>query len=91
MGLAKFNQAANSSPTTSEERKISPESALKEQIQGYEIVLKREPNNQTALEGLANARVEAKDFKGAIAPLEKLVKLYPDRQDYAKQLVEAKH
>jgi hypothetical protein len=34
--------------------------------------------------------LELQDFEGAIAPLEKLVKLYPDRADYRKQLAEAK-
>jgi cytochrome c-type biogenesis protein CcmH/NrfG len=64
--------------------------ALQAQVQGYETVLKREPENQTALEGLANVRMELQDFKGAIAPLTQLVKRYPDRADYAKQLAEAK-
>jgi cytochrome c-type biogenesis protein CcmH/NrfG len=74
-------------PTISQE---SEQEALKAQVQGYETVLKREPSNRTALEGLVAARLQLKDFKGAIAPLEKLVKLYPDRADYVKQLAEVK-
>lgn len=51
---------------------------LQEQAQGYEAVLKREPDNQIALQGLAETRLEMNDPKGAIAPLEKLVKLDPN-------------
>jgi hypothetical protein len=90
MALVKVNQTVTSPPPLAAETSVSPESALKEQIRGYEIVLKREPMNQVALEGLVNARLQINDTKGAIEPLEKLVKLYPDRSDYAKQLAEVK-
>lgn len=61
---------------------VSPESTFQEQAKGYELVLQREPNNQTALEKLSLLRVQMKDFKGAAELLEKLVNLHPDRQDY---------
>ncbi|MBD2462312.1 tetratricopeptide repeat protein [Oscillatoria sp. FACHB-1407] len=69
---------------------VSEESSIEAQVRGYELVLQREPNNITALEGLANTRLEMNDPKGAIAPLEKLVKLNPDNADYAAQLAEAR-
>ncbi|HEY9648843.1 MAG TPA: tetratricopeptide repeat protein [Chroococcidiopsis sp.] len=63
---------------------------LEDQIRGYELVLKREPDNTTALEGLANAQLSSNNPQGAIAPLEKLVTLNPDNPTYANQLADAK-
>lgn len=69
---------------------VSQESLLAAKEQGYETVLQREPLNQTALEGLANVRLEMGDKVGAIEPLEKLVKLNPGRADYKVLLGQAK-
>ncbi|MEG4035544.1 tetratricopeptide repeat protein [Microcoleus sp. S36b_A4] len=69
---------------------VSQESLLAAQERGYETVLQREPQNQTALEGLANVRLQMNNQIGAIEPLEKLVKLNPDRADYKALLRQAK-
>ena len=69
---------------------VSQESLLAAQERGYVGVLQREPQNQTALEGLAKVRLQMNNQVGAIEPLEKLVKLYPDRADYQALLGQAK-
>ncbi|BAY75680.1 hypothetical protein NIES25_21270 [Nostoc linckia NIES-25] len=66
------------------------ENEFQKQVKGYELVLEREPNNQLALEKLSLLRLRMKDTKGAIALLDKLVKLHPDRQDYKTVLTNLK-
>ena len=77
-------------PQKSATAAVSQESLLAAQERGYETVLQREPQNQTALEGLANVRLQMNNKVGAIEPLEKLVKLNPDRADYKALLGQAK-
>jgi len=69
---------------------VSQESLVAAQERGYVTVLQREPQNQTALEGLANVRLQMNNKVGAIEPLEKLVKLHGDRADYKELLGQAK-
>lgn len=60
----------------------SRESQLQAQEHGYESVLQREPENQIALQGLVQIRLQKNDLPGAVAPMEKLVKLNPDKAEY---------
>src|SRR6476620_6930859 len=60
----------------------SRDSQLQAQVRGYELVLKREPGNKIALQCLVQAQLQMNNFKGAVEPLEKLVKLNPTRPDY---------
>lgn len=82
--LTNFFKQVQSTPAASGQATVLD--PLQQEAQGYEIVLEREPNNQAALEGLMNARLQMNDAPGAIEPLEKLVQLHPDRTDYATLL-----
>jgi tetratricopeptide (TPR) repeat protein len=59
------------------------------EAKGYELVLQREPDNQTALRGLLEAKLKMGDRKGAIAPLAKLAELNPSEPDYGILLAQA--
>lgn len=61
----------------------SLEEQIQVQISGYEKVLEREPENVTALEGLAQIYLQTGDPKKAIPTLEKLVEYYPEQPEYA--------
>jgi cytochrome c-type biogenesis protein CcmH/NrfG len=65
---------------------ISVEDSLQQQVEGYELVLQREPENRVALEKLSLLRIQLQDFPGAMEPLEKLVSLHPEREDYQVML-----
>ncbi|TVQ42917.1 MAG: tetratricopeptide repeat protein [Gloeocapsa sp. DLM2.Bin57] len=54
---------------------------LKSQEEGYLIVLEREPDNTSALQGLVDIRIQLNDLEGTIAPLEKLISIYPDDEN----------
>ena len=68
----------------------SIDSQLQAQERGYEAVLQREPENQVALRGLVDIRLQKNNLKGAVAPLEKLVKLNPKQASYKALLAEVK-
>ena len=74
------------SPTTNRSTTLSLEEQFIQQIEGYELVLQREPNNPVALEGLLTLRLQLRDARGALEPLEKLIELYPDQERYRQTL-----
>ncbi|HYW21494.1 MAG TPA: tetratricopeptide repeat protein [Nodularia sp. (in: cyanobacteria)] len=70
-------------------------SKLQDEVRGYQLVLQREPENQTALNGLLQARLQLLslkqgDIQGVIEPLEKLAKLNPQQSEYGVLLAQAK-
>ncbi|MGF1478439.1 MAG: tetratricopeptide repeat protein [Cyanophyceae cyanobacterium] len=68
------------SPTPQQAATSVGEADLASQEQGYELVLEREPENPAALRGLVETRLAMNDLAGAVEPMEKLVKLYPEEE-----------
>ncbi|BAY24186.1 TPR repeat-containing protein [Calothrix sp. NIES-2100] len=88
---AQNNNASTKGNSPSPDQK----SKLQDEVRGYQLVLQREPENQTALKGLLQARLELLsikegDIQGVIEPLEKLAKLNPEQTEYAVLLAQAK-
>lgn len=84
------NSQANK-PNPNPSQSATPQKAdIEAQARGYEEVLKREPENTTALRGLLQARLALNDVKGAVDPLEKLAKLNPNMTEYGVLLAQAK-
>jgi tetratricopeptide (TPR) repeat protein len=74
------------SPRITQDQQIQLEAEAK----GYQKVLEREPNNQTALKGLLNIKIQQQDLQGAIVFLEKLAQLNPKQPEYSILLAQAK-
>lgn len=85
IAIALSSVFSQNSPTVSNSNTdtVSLEEQIQLQIDGYEKVLEREPENVTALEGLAQIYLQTGDPKQAIPTLEKLVEYYPEQAEYA--------
>lgn len=83
VGIAElFTNALQAPKDNAKTELAAKDSQLEAKEQGYKLVLQREPDNQIALQGLVQARLQMNDLQGAIAPLEKLIKLNPDQPQY---------
>ncbi|MGD1699411.1 tetratricopeptide repeat protein [Dapis sp. BLCC M229] len=95
-GLLEANQQNNQpTPSPNQTSVADQEADLLAQVRGYELVLQREPDNLTALQGLLQVKLELiQSGKGnieeVIPPLEKLSELNPSSTDYNVLLAQAK-
>jgi tetratricopeptide (TPR) repeat protein len=60
----------------------SPEARLEKEMQGYQLVLDKEPNNVFALEKLVEVNLQLGNLAQALPLTEKLVALQPTNQRY---------
>lgn len=88
--LRRDTPVTSSQPSPSAGVSQDQKAVLEEQAKGYELVLQREPENQTALRGLLELRLQLGDIPGAIVPLEKLATLNPEEPTYGLLLAQAK-
>jgi tetratricopeptide (TPR) repeat protein len=63
---------------------------LEAEASGYQKVLQREPENETALQGLLTIRLKQQDLNGSIEPLAKLASLHSEQPEYTILLAQAK-
>lgn len=82
----------SSLPYSATNPQLSPDkqARIEAEARGYQKVLEREPDNNTALKGLLDIRLEQQDLEAAIKPLEKLAKLNPEQTEYKILLAQAK-
>ena len=78
-------QAASQAPAAADQT-----AQFQNQADGFAAVLEREPDNQTALIGLIEAKIGLKDLEGAVGPLERLAELNPNEPQYAIALAQTK-
>ncbi|MEA5616459.1 Tfp pilus assembly protein PilF [Cronbergia sp. UHCC 0137] len=101
--LGALNNSPSPAQTNADKNQPPSNQSLKleDEVRGYELVLQREPDNQTALKGLLQARlqilsqkprgeVKPADIQAVIEPLEKLVQINPEQSDYGVLLAQAK-
>lgn len=59
---------------------------LVQEIEGYQLVLEKEPDNRFAREKIVEIHLQNKDLKSALPHMEKLVALQPENQQYQEIL-----
>ena len=94
-GILEENQAnSTSSETTEQTAQTQRIQDLQAQARGYELVLQREPENQTALQGFLQTQLELiqlgqGDVKALVKPLETLSALNPNTTEYGILLAQS--
>jgi tetratricopeptide (TPR) repeat protein len=79
--------AASTSSTTQTNGALTE---LEDRARSYELVLEREPDNQTAILGLVETRIQLGDLEGVVEPLTQLSDLNPDVPEYRVLLGQTK-
>ena len=85
-GLSGLIASSLDKPVASEKPTQSQNAQFQAEEKGFMGVLQREPNNQTALRGLIEIRMQRGDVSGTKIALERLVKLNPDNKQYKEFL-----
>ncbi|NJN22393.1 MAG: tetratricopeptide repeat protein [Leptolyngbya sp. RL_3_1] len=76
--------------STSSTTQTNAATELEDRARGYELVLEREPDNETAILGLVETRIQLGDLQGVVEPLAKLSDMNPDIPEYRVLLGQTK-
>lgn len=87
-----FGSGRSTSRNTAATAQDAPDQTqqLQGRIDGYKAVLEREPDNQTALIGIIEAKIQLGDLAGTVEPLERLANLNPNTPEYSIALAQTK-
>ena len=91
LGGNRSNSQTTPTPTQTAQAK---QADLEAQARGYELVLQREPDNETALRGILQARLELismgqGNVKDVVEPLQKLSQMNPEATEYSILLAQS--
>jgi hypothetical protein len=89
LGIGELIGSSLKQPVAKENPAQSQNAQLSASEKGFLGVLKREPTNQTALQGIqeiVNIRMEQRDIAGTKAILKQLIEIDPSRKDYKEFL-----
>lgn len=96
-GLPLIGSIVQKSPIVSEENSegqiaiaTQEKAKLEAEATGYQKLLLKEPNNETALRELLKVRLEQQEITETVEPLEKLVQLHPEQIEYTVLLAQTK-
>ena len=65
-----------------EQQQLQATQQLRQKEKGAMIVLEREPNNLTALQSLAEARLDLEKYQEALEPIDQLLTIFPENEDF---------
>ncbi len=88
------SRSTNSATPTPAQTAQARQADLEAQARGYELVLQREPDNETALRGILQARLELismgqGDVQQVVEPLQKLSQRHPETTEYSILLAQS--
>jgi hypothetical protein len=90
LGIGGLIASSLKEPVAKENPAQSQNAQLSAIEKGFLGVLKREPNNQTALQGIqeiVNIRMQQGDIPGTKAILKQLIEIDPTKKDYKELLI----
>lgn len=81
-----LNPQTPSTATENNQTVSLEEERLKKELEGYQLVLEKEPDNRFALEKLVQIQLQLGNLKEALPLMERLIKIEPENERYQEAL-----